>query len=1005
MSQKRCWRARGCAACTGFLFAIALTQSCYAFKIDTHVYIAQQVINDLGDGAVTILIDGKPYSFTVDPAIVRAITSNPAYFRMGAIGPDAYPDIIGGQNVIHPGDDAYAGWGTSEWLRHLSSAAITDQELAFSTGFYVHAASDVFAHSYINHYSGNVWLLSDETYVERRHFILESFIASKNPPIRDAAGKDLGSAASTLRTESDELAIPADFLSRTFIFNGTAARHFGDGAPHLPFLYHHEDNLAHTEQEARDIAIEIERVALRYWTGINTNRGEMRKLRTLLNDIRRAVVPVDEIQKASNQIADIRTKFAKIPADVIDAHLKDLVKTYGKYAAERNRFEDAGQKFAAYSDQLKSELASCRSAQRLNDAHCSWTENVTEKVPDPLGVWKSVTKVISHTDPLCAARESGIYQRALKACEAVQRVTSLENQIAKARALRDGLERSVLGLQDDIVRVANEIENIMVTQIDLEHQLLNQGLELVKLSQADIDGVVSFIQAWRQGIKRAGMALSLANGTALVNSITPGQDALEPLKRWLKCYTPVVSGIPYPLIDAACSIGDAKQSVLGSLQKIAKTLAQVDPAAKIAIELVEKFEKEMRQLIENVAVDVLQRVTGQPVEDLLSIIREPGTAQAVTHVFSSGEQYNLRAIPDAAYRVGAEMHLTRDGQFDPDRYAVVNNAIVLSKLSLLGPDQLNKLAMDAGLTGPTLYGPKLFDTSDPKSANILIGAVRSIDGSHQWMERAMPFLRTWTHEQPQLGRYSYLRDWDSNNGFRIWADKEARTLVFRRVFLGPLVPGIDAPDTIGFPPVLLSDYPYQVCATHPFPDENERTHPDVPLDKTCTTTRTTQILNANPDDTREDVAAMISIHARLAETTVAGSALTGPNQWFCVSGTQEAKGMLNFWTFKFYADSRFTSRVSQGERDKASPRKDLSAVSGTYGITGDFLFTTPTGGAFIQTGGHATAIPTLVRRFTLHAQRYWIDQSGDADTLILWNQDGTKLFCGTTEPALLSSLQ
>jgi hypothetical protein len=295
-----------------------------------------------------------------------------------------------------------------------------------------------------------------------------------------------------------------------------------------------------------------------------------------------------------------------------------------------------------------------------------------------------------------------------------------------------------------------------------------------------------------------------------------------------------------------------------------------------------------------------------------------------------------------------------------------------------------------------MYGPQLYDENDAKGGNILLGAVRSIDGSHQWMARAMPFLRTWGHEQPELGRFSYLREWNPSNGFRLWSDKNTRDLLFRRIFKGPLVPGIDAPETIGFPPVLLANYPYQVCAAWPFPDDNDPNNPEVMVDKTCSAPRLAPMLKPNPDDTREDAVAMKAIHTKLAETKVPVSTLTTPNQWFCASVEEEDNSKRNFWTLKFSPNGKFTARISRSKAGTTGARQELSAVDGIFEVTGDFLFTTPKGSAYLTTGAAEKEVPTLVRRFTKHPQRYWIHPT-ETTTVELWNQDGTKLFCKTTE--------
>ena len=131
--------------------------SLLAFDTRSHVWIAQEVINDLEDGKVTIAPYGE---FTVDPAVASAILNNKATYRMGNIGPDGFPDVIGGQVTVHPGledgdigDDAphmVNGWKSDTWFKWILSKAETPQEKAFAYGFLGHGAADTFAHTYVN---------------------------------------------------------------------------------------------------------------------------------------------------------------------------------------------------------------------------------------------------------------------------------------------------------------------------------------------------------------------------------------------------------------------------------------------------------------------------------------------------------------------------------------------------------------------------------------------------------------------------------------------------------------------------------------------------------------------------------------------------------------------------------------------------------------------------------------------------------------------------------------
>jgi len=222
-----------------------------AFKIDTHVWIAQQVLNDVvPDGKVTIEPFGE---FTVAPDLVASLRAYPSAYRMGAVGPDGFPDLVGGQMTTHPG--VRDNWQTDDWLKWVVSHAGTaipipsripsstvnvisgyygNESQAFAYGYLTHAASDIFAHSYINTYAGDIFLLGDhEQEVEFRHMALEGFIKLHNPPFLDQNGNDLG------RPE-DLVSSPTGFIRNALILNGTVAGQYsapGALSEHLTAMY------------------------------------------------------------------------------------------------------------------------------------------------------------------------------------------------------------------------------------------------------------------------------------------------------------------------------------------------------------------------------------------------------------------------------------------------------------------------------------------------------------------------------------------------------------------------------------------------------------------------------------------------------------------------------------------------------------------------------------------------------------------------------------------------
>jgi len=222
-----------------------------AFKFETHVWIAQQVLNDLAtcrigtNPCVTIeLTDPVTHDVTttkllVDPGLVASLEQFPKQFRMGAIGPDGFPDLVGGQLTTHPGVAGH--WQADDWLKwivsgaaapHFEPAKFTSpahwegtESQAFAYGYLTHAAGDIFAHSYVNTYAGDIFLLSDgEQEVEARHILLEAFIKNYDPPLTDHTGQDLGSVA-------DLVSVPVPFVSNRLLRDPTAAAQYGLQGP------------------------------------------------------------------------------------------------------------------------------------------------------------------------------------------------------------------------------------------------------------------------------------------------------------------------------------------------------------------------------------------------------------------------------------------------------------------------------------------------------------------------------------------------------------------------------------------------------------------------------------------------------------------------------------------------------------------------------------------------------------------------------------------------------
>lgn len=173
---------------------LGFSKNAAAFSLDTHLYIATKVLDDAVTGSISVcageaLTSAKPGSrcakrYPIPTTIFTALSSNPSSYLSGALGPDVFPDFITSQVTVHPGIEN--GWGTDDFLGHLLTQAGNGVDLAWVSGFLSHASSDVFAHSWVNHYAGGIFDLSkhvESNEIEVRHFILERYIADRTPRI------------------------------------------------------------------------------------------------------------------------------------------------------------------------------------------------------------------------------------------------------------------------------------------------------------------------------------------------------------------------------------------------------------------------------------------------------------------------------------------------------------------------------------------------------------------------------------------------------------------------------------------------------------------------------------------------------------------------------------------------------------------------------------------------------------------------------------------------------
>ncbi len=192
------------AVLVGFL-GLCGVDDASAWSINTHVFSADRILEDLEDGAIDVheVEKGPDGAFTtkllgtipVDPALVAAILAHPKEFRAGSCSADGYPDMYVGQSIIHPYEPGQR-WRATDWARHvMRRARELDPEdeaggkaLAFSAGWLVHYAGDAFGHTWVNRYAGGAWDWGDMDIV-LRHVAVEAYLNSRLPGVQDGSWK------------------------------------------------------------------------------------------------------------------------------------------------------------------------------------------------------------------------------------------------------------------------------------------------------------------------------------------------------------------------------------------------------------------------------------------------------------------------------------------------------------------------------------------------------------------------------------------------------------------------------------------------------------------------------------------------------------------------------------------------------------------------------------------------------------------------------------------------
>lgn len=434
--------------------------------------------------------------------------------------------------------------------------------------------------------------------------------------------------------------------------------------------------------------------------------------------------------------------------------------------------------------------------------------------------------------------------QAKNACIAAR--TACEQKKALYDTTRKGLD-SAIALQHEAMKGLIESisgQNKMIDQakkaakdsIDLVYQSYRDALTLKQGLDGDITeavrrlgkGLRGSIGGWIDDIDLAMAEYVKANGQAIVNTMDEDRDTTpqKPLFDWLACYHNVIAGVPTPLTNVTtCRLITAKEKVDAARKEFTEIKLSLAPAK------VQELYRKVDEAIALLPYEIAKRTAGA-FEDLIGrydtnpallmeAVRKTITEDELNGIFArdgSGKHLVCFAGENGGVsaRVKFDMQLSSpDGKYDPRNFAPVSNAVVLSELSLLDAAGLNALLSSRGVE-------RLYDSA--KNNNVLTHSITSIDGNHQWMQLAPPYLRAetatndshWTESRDDTAvvwrRFSMQETQDGSYGFKLYTESAARHNVFERVFRGPLAPGLEQI----LPRVAPSDYPFKITPEEPF---------------------------------------------------------------------------------------------------------------------------------------------------------------------------------------------
>lgn len=849
-----------CAAALASIPAVA-----NAWSLETHLYIGAQVLDEvITDGKVSLCAgwaakSPSPQSacarrYAVPVATREAMLTHSSAYLAGTLGPDVYPDFITSQITVHPGIEH--GWGTDQWLQHLMAHAGSPEQLAWVSGFLSHASGDVFAHTWVNHYAGGIFEISEHIKsdeIELRHFILERYIADRTPRSWERYVK--------------KPSAPHDFVADHLMLAKTVSTQYQKvaGTGHIVAIQALHESVSRIHHDARSISSKMMEIGGKELLPLEQAKIGLKIAEESLKVARQGLETSQKLLKDRDRlITDAENEISNL-ARLIDNN-PGLITGWRAQTQFNNtllRAQEDG--LGALQNALSAASGALGVAQQaisgIDNSICgNWGLSI---ICDVNPAYSSAKSAINQAEKLRDAASQSLANALNLINELKHKNDELDGMIVQAEnAISNAkIAQSAVGLQLEQYRIIRKAENdavnVALKLADEAQKVTTQAQEVLNKLAKDLkpiidllaryDPIVLFLEHWEADIRRASMAFSEASQTVAHNILDKSDgNALEPYMNWFTCWSPVLaavpSEVPLTVCTAKAAFEDLRDKLDSELNNAVNSLGSfgwlIAPNVKIKQELEKKvikpLQKEVKKLVRQVSAEIITFLSNRQLADLIGHMtgKEHITDAKLNHIYETDDsKQNLLQIDDVAQRVRQDAGMANEEDVvSEDRLAPLYNAIVLSKLALLDAATLNLVYNDYARDADSQATAR-FLYPDPGSMpfSVLLNAVKSIDGNHQWQSVALPYATTTGADPgwPTKRMYGRPGIGSAHSGFLFWGDSHAREVVFKRIFRGPLNPGMESH------PAIVANYLFPACPSHPFPSTTDASGRLIDRDLAC----------------------------------------------------------------------------------------------------------------------------------------------------------------------------